>query len=427
MKAKIRNGLPICLLTALCLGCSVSAVCVSTVRASAAENVVLSVDTMGFGRSELPNGYAGKTYPVFAFTATDGNGRQVADAQATVFGPSGNILPVKNGRFDTEAEGEYTIEYLARKGSDVATDSLQINVLSASAYSAPTYTVNEDIVDVADTGNVIFLPEGTLNGENVTLNVSVEYDGLYACDPQIEERAETAYFTPEAEGDYIITYTLTDFVGGRVEAEKVITVFDSDVPVLRVPSVSKVAHVGEESKYPIAEAVLYRDGAKIYVPVKTSVGNTDITESMTYTPTEAGTYTVKYTAANVYDKEKVSVSEQVVTVYGEGEADSMYAARYFAFNNMQMGYRTESDGKENFVATLSAVAAGESSGFHFKTPLRQEYLSVLLGADGADSAFGAVQICFTDSKYSDERISIVLRENAEKRIDVFVNGNKVTE
>lgn len=427
MKAKIRNGLPICLLTALCLGCSVSAVCVSTVRASAAENVVLSVDTMGFGRSELPNGYAGKTYPVFAFTATDGNGRQVADAQATVFDPSGNVLPVKNGRFDTEAEGEYTIEYLARKGSDVATDSLQINVLSASAYSAPTYTVNEDIVDVADTGNVIFLPEGTLNGENVTLNVSVEYDGLYACDPQIEERAETAYFTPEAEGDYIITYTLTDFVGGRVEAEKVITVFDSDVPVLRVPSVSKVAHVGEESKYPIAEAVLYRDGAKIYVPVKTSVGNTDITESMTYTPTEAGTYTVKYTAANVYDKEKVSVSEQVVTVYGEDEADSMYAARYFAFNNMQMGYRTESDGKENFVATLSAVAAGESSGFHFKTPLRQEYLSVLLGADGADSAFGAVQICFTDSKYSDERISIVLRENAEKRIDVFVNGNKVTE
>lgn len=185
MKAKIRNGLPICLLTALCLGCSVSAVCVSTVRASAAENVVLSVDTMGFGRSELPNGYAGKTYPVFAFTATDGNGRQVADAQATVFDPSGNILPVKNGRFDTEAEGEYTIEYLARKGSDVATDSLQINVLSASAYSAPTYTVNEDIVDVADTGSVIFLPEGTLNGENVTLNVSVEYDGLYACDPQI--------------------------------------------------------------------------------------------------------------------------------------------------------------------------------------------------------------------------------------------------
>ena len=427
MKAKIRSGLLICLLTALCLGCSVSAVCVSTVRASAAENVVLSVDTMGFGRSELPNGYAGKTYPVFAFTATDGNGRQVADAQATVFDPSGNILPVKNGRFDTEAEGEYTIEYLARKGSDVATDSLQINVLSASAYSAPTYTVNEDIVGVADTGSVIFLPEGTLNGENVTLNVSVEYDGLYACDPQIEERAETAYFTPEAEGDYIITYTLTDFVGGYVEAEKKITVSDSDVPVLRVPSVSKVAHVGEESKYPIAEAVLYRDGAKIYVPVKTSVGNTDITESMTYTPTEAGTYTVKYTAANIYDAEKTAVSEHAVTVYGEGETDSMYAARYFAFDNMQMGYRTESDGKENFVATLSAVAAGESSGFHFKTPLRQEYLSVLLGADGADSAFGAVEICFVDSKYADEKICIVLRENAEKRIDVFVNGNKVTE
>ena len=428
MRTKHANRWRLCLPAVLFLICTALAVSFSVVRANAAESIEFSIDTLGFGRSELPDGYAGKSYPVFAYTATNGEGQRVTDTQVTVFDPAGNILPIKNGRFDTETTGKYTIEYTAWMGDVTASKTLLIEVLSADRYSAPSYTINDEIVSAADTGSLILLPEGTVNGENVTVNLSVTYtDGEYPCQPQIGEGTETAYFVPVTEGTYSLVYTLTDFVGGSAEAKKEITVSDSDLPILRVPSVSKVAHAGMESKYPVAGAVLYRDGKQIYVPVKMSVGDQDITQTMAYTPDKAGEYTVTYTAANIYDTTQIARFEQRVTVYGEAEENAMYAARYFSFDNMKLSYRSESEKLESFVAVLSAVSGGDLSSFDFKTSIPEEYLSVSLGADGQDSSFGSLQICFRDSKYDDEQICVVLKENADKKIDVFLNGRKVKE
>lgn len=428
MRTKNRKKWLICVLTLLCMICGALAVGLSEMHADALEPIRFSIDTLGYGRSDLPDGYVGKSYPVFEYTATDGAGQRVTDTQVTVFGPSNTILPIKNGRFDTETEGQYTIEYTARKGDVVATEIMQINVLPESEYSAPSYSVNSEIVDSADTGSMILLPDGNVNEDNVSVNVSVKYkSGSYSCEPIIEDGAEIAYFVPETEGIYSVVYTVTDFVGGCVKTEKEITVSDSGLPVLRVPSVSKVAHVGEASKYPVAEAVLYREGKQMYVPVKTSVENQDITQTMTYTPEQAGKYTVTYTAANIYDTDKITVSKHIVTAYGELGTDTAYVARFFAFDNMTMAYRSESETLENYVATLSAVSAGESSTFDFKNPVREEYLSVSLGSDGADSSFGAIRINFIDSKHADERICIMLKENDDKKIEVYLNGRKVAD
>lgn len=427
MRTKSAGKWLLCALTALCLMCGVAAVCVPSTNANAATGITLSVDTLGYARSELPQGYAGKSYPVFAYTATDADGAPVANADVTVFDPSGKMLPLKNDRFDTAVEGKYKMEYTARKDSVFAQDTIEITVLGASAYTAPTYAINADIKGSVLTGENVLLPEGVMTGEGAKADVSVTYAGDYTCEPQILGGDGAVYFVPEAAGTYTLKYEITDFVGGTNTATKTITVTDSELPILRVPSVSKVAHVGAASKYPIAEAILYRNGEKIYVPVKTFVNDTDITQSMMFAPTQAGTYTVKYSAANIYDAQKVAESEHTVTVYGDAEPSDAYANRFFAFDNMTMTYRNEVQDKESFVTVLTAVAQGNKATFDFKNPIREEFLSVALGAEGKANSFGSLNIRFVDSKHADESICITLKENDDKKVEVSLNGKKVAD
>ena len=82
-------------------------------KASAAEQTVSSItieiDYGNYDGKDLPEGEVGMSYPVFSCVASDNNGNDVSNVRITVRNPENKIIPQKNGRFDTEEIGNYSI------------------------------------------------------------------------------------------------------------------------------------------------------------------------------------------------------------------------------------------------------------------------------------------------------------------------------
>ena len=415
----------------LCLLCVAAIMLATHHSAGAASDIILQVDTLGYGRTDLPNGYAGKSYPVFECGAVDMQGNEISDIRILVFDPTGKILPIKNGRFDTPVTGNYGIEYTARNGGSTVIEVYTVTVLASEAYTPIAYTIHSEIPAAAYTGQIVLLPEGTYEGGAAEVRVATDitYSGDHTCVPALFGASDSPYFIPETEGTYRLTYTVTDIVGEAVKQSKDITVTDDAKPILRTPSIAATARKGVAAAYPVTEAVLYRDGAKIFVPVKTFVNETEITQSMTYTPTEAGQYTVKYSAVNLYDTSKVAEYSRTVTVYGEPDENEAYANRFFALENLSMAYRAEEAELENFVTVFTANAAGASAKAEFGTPIREETLSIALGTDGTGAEFEALSVRFTDSKHADESVVVSFVPNGADPdyTDVLLNGKHVNQ
>ena len=68
------------------------------------------------------------SYPVFSCVASDNNGNDVSNVRITVRNPENKIIPQKNGRFDTDEIGNYSVEYVAVSGAMSAAKTISINV-----------------------------------------------------------------------------------------------------------------------------------------------------------------------------------------------------------------------------------------------------------------------------------------------------------
>lgn len=409
-------------------GCLAAAVFMNTFPTKADSTLTLSIDTLDYNTRELPKGYEGMSYPVFKCVALDETGNRVTDVEGIVYDSNGEILTVKDGRFQTETAGDYKIEYTVNKlGYPAVTETLCIEVLEADNYTQLTYAPNEEVVSATTTGTPIFLPNATVQGggEIVSVGISVIYEGEYSTETTLSEVDGLKYFIPEAEGEYIVSYSSSDFVGGISQAKYNIVVTDSMYPILNTPSVMSVAHVGKEIVFPVAEAILYKDGEKIYVPVAVDVNEEDITSTMCYKPEQAGQYTVQYSAVNVYDKSFKTEYSTVFTAYGEESV--FYAARYFGLDGFEIGYREESEDRESYVTTFTSTAEAEKASFSFKNALPVECLSVSLGVETRAYNFRTLNIYFTDSKYAEQRVCLSLQENEHGYIDVLLNGKSVNE
>ncbi len=405
--------------------------------AIATEKITIDVDTLSYNENMLPKGVEGKTYPVFACTAVDGAGNAVENVDVVVYNPNGELVPINENRFSTTMVGKYKIAYRATKGAVEEKVELFVSVIEAGKYVAPYYTVNEDVVASSYTGEQVFLYDGEYGGGNGELNVSteIEYDGSHTVEAsEIENYGLCDYFIPTVEGMYTLKYTVTDIVGGTVTVNKEISVVDSLAPIMNQPTIVVVGAVGEEMSFAHTEATVYVEGMQIYVPVKVYVNDTEVTETMKYTPTSKGTYTVKYEAVNVFDAgNTAAIYQQEVQVFDKEENKQNqvpYLNNYLNLHGLEGSWRSQPEssddkveGMEYDVYLLTADGSDTNVSAKLNTAMPLEYANIKIGLESALTECSCLTFTYSDCKDSEKQITVTLKANVDAtKADVWVNG-----
>lgn len=398
--------------------------------------------------NNMPNAVKNETYPIFDYSATDNLGNKVDDVSVLVYyDQDGNtnigsnlddkLVLVKDGRFLTDKEGIYIIEYVANKGRISKRERIYVKALSVEDYVAPQYVPNKNIPSSITAGEKVFLLEGDLLEDTrygkTDVTTEIIYEGLYS--PQkikvCENKKDFDYFIPKVSGQYRIRYKLENILGENkiVYVDKIIDVLDSECPKIEMPGFSKVYFKGETVKFPTAQAIEYTNGEVYYVPIKIFINDEEITSSMEYTFSALGTYEVKYEAQNIFTENKSAIKQQVVVNDRAVDSKEMFISKYMYLDGFEEKYFKDSLEYENKVLTLTTPnEKRDRSYMEFKRPIIEEMLNVSVGVETLKCNFERLYVRFIDSENSNEFIEMSFAENVEKGVRSvvkYLNGKPV--
>lgn len=389
--SKISAIAVLCLIFALSLSVSVA-------FAEDLPSVTLEINYGEYEENALPVGKAGLSYEVFGYSATDENGGKVTDVSVYVYAPDGKIVPVKSGRFETATVGDYKIEYVA-KHSDVV-EKKTVNVTVTDEEHPLAYEISDKIVSTAHTGETVFLPDGTAGGGIGLLSVetTVTLGGKAA---ELYESDGGKYFVPGKRGDYVLSYSLTDFVGQKESFTLTISVTDLKKPIVSLPSVPKIVIEGSELTLPVVDGILYDGDNVYYLPVKVLFDETDVTREMKCVPETVGAHTVKYICENPFDKSFKEEYVFDVEVIADSE-DELVFDKHFAFENFG-----SVSGADDDAYVLSALSNGSAS-FSFESALPVSRLDIGMAGVSSASEYSSAKLVLTDMKNAADKAEIKL-------------------
>ena len=398
------------------------------------KNVKINVDTFGYSENSLPQATVDREYPVFEATAYDNYGFKMSAVNVAIYDPDGNPTLLKNGRFTPTKEGRYSIVYTASNAYITGSKTIYVEV--GTEYDPPIYLVSDEIVSETTVGQKISLYEGRTAGGIGEIAV-VRTVTFGETEIPTYNFGKEDYFYPVQSGDYIVKYTVTDQIGNSGTFEKVISVSDGFVPVMEIPNFSKVNLVGRTVNLPRVSATVHKDEISCFVPVEVYFDETDITDTLTYTPQSAGTHTVKYVAKSVAGEEYDAVYEVDIQVNDPTSQTNSgktlpFVDNYFWVDGFNKGYsdkayRLAADGS---VATASA---------QFLTALPQDLLNLTFSITAKKAGtnneilsynnFEQVRVRFTDSEMANEEIMLTLERytwGGTENVGLYVNGKFIS-
>lgn len=191
----------------------------------------LRVDVGDADPNNMPDAVVGGTYPVPTATAFDfGSGSMIA--RVTVWrnysGTSPISVPITDGKFKVEYAGTYTIEVSATDAFGNEAKQL-LRVEAKDSVPEVQLTVDTATADKeASLGEWVKVPEYSVTGGsgNVhTVITAVSPDASFTLDDGVYG------FRPEIEGDYVVTYTATDYIGRTDTVSYTVNAKRGTVPV----------------------------------------------------------------------------------------------------------------------------------------------------------------------------------------------------
>lgn len=372
----------------------------------------LVIDTQGYLAERLPEAQVGTAYPLFSAKAYDRVDGEIEDLQISVYEnyktAEQREIPVVENSFIPEMAAEYTVVYVAKDFSGniktakfivSAKDKLQEMELLLSELPEAFYSVGE-VYEVPD-----FSVEG--GSGNKTVKVILIKDG-----ETLAEGVKNYFF--EQEGNYILRYLITDYLGTESVFDYSLNVTFSEKPI--VGNVILPAYLIDGFKYEFPELSAYK-----YSEQGETVAEYDIFVDIGGEETKLGT-------------DRIFVPE--VESSGD-EMNVRYVAYGFNDNNAVIEQKikvlkaTDTEGNLN-MADLFVVEEGDAkweadrNSLLLKTSqeLKLQYYNAVLV-----SQFG---IMFDVPEYANayEKLDIVLTDSADKdvsvRISVYRNAADTT-
>ncbi len=267
--------------------------------ASTGDVYVLNVDGRSFGEAtysddekpvilpeytgnDVPVAQVGEGYKVVAYEAIDAYSQVVSHSYKVLY--DGAEIPVTNGEFIPTKAGVYTIEYRAIDAfGNESKYSIHLNALER--VTTPMLSVEGEVPTSVAYGQTVLLPEYTVSGGAGGLigKVKVTLGGEEI--PVIGGK-----FVAEKIGEYLVTYSVTDYLGRTESKYYFIDCQYGLLPMIDegIISLPPAFIDGESYEFDKYEAVFYLAGGnKNYVTPKiqiTDASGAYILDGLNYTP-----------------------------------------------------------------------------------------------------------------------------------------------
>ena len=339
----------------------------------------ITIEYGEFTNDTYPSGYVGETYPLYnakAFDEEDGFVNVQKSVYYNYYSDSRAILSVIDNKFKPNREGVYTIVYTATdRFGNVATEYVDINVLSALSAPKFSYEVHSEYVTECKVGQIISLPYVTFSGE---VGYKTNRVSITKGDKEFSYNEKNNKFTVVETGDYKIAFSAVDFLGRTSEFSYTLKAEVSDLPLF-VDDVEKLVCenfiAGYLHKLPDVKAVMVdANNNLVDVPVRVTTNNGVINDGY-ITPERSGEIKLTFTAEH-----NGKINELVVErkVYSITDTDGIDMKSMFIHpSNIQSVYT------EDGFAEYKVTGTGKI-----------QYLNTVL----SENAFVKIQ---TDSQYND--------------------------
>lgn len=382
-------------------------------------------------KDNRPCGEVGKPFPFFdveAYDFMDGQNIEITRKAFLKYGTDGQRAFAENGdAFIPDEAGTCSIVYTATDRSGnfetyvIDTEIYTaLNPLTAKLENNTLYDVDDSILKY-HTGDVITIPrnisvQGGAGSYNIVCGVFKTETGE---EIDITENATIQVFS---QGYYTISYSISDYLSNETYIDKLIYVYERELPLIDPPYIPSVAMKGKKFFLPDYSAEdLYSFGTsvaakKIYLVTENDVAAEPykVEAGTYYTPSaNAEKLYVRFYAENVVDK-SLSYTSEPIEVY---LIDPTCIADYFyaKSGNIQVEYTESGD---------PLFTTNEDASMFFINALRAELsLSFLVPKEKKN-----FDITFTlqDSEKTNQRVTITLADKSGGS-DVFVNGNLAGE
>ncbi len=381
---------------------------------------VLTVDMDGM--AEAPDAKVGVPYKLFAVTAEDDfcDASSVRVTSRVLFG--NETVEVKNGAFTPAQAGRYTIEYTAKDGYGNSTVR-RIEVEARTDISPVRLVMNEDWAEKLQYGVPVTFPDYAGEGGSGRYY----YSQTVTCNGDPVE-AEGGGFTPLADGEYVVTLRVDDYLGQSDTETKTYTVsyealfvFEEDSILLPPAFLAGNPYVFTEytAGYYAAEGS-ERSEAVARIEVTDGNGTHTVGADGLYTP--AAGSPVKEAAVRIIFEAQAGgktiekTIERTVPIV-ELQSGSGFITQYFLLGNGTMTAR-------NQYITLEAAAAGDVTAQFIRAVPVDEF-SMEFKANEQDgvvrSGFDALEITLTDKYDPSVQLVFTLRNDGDG-ITLLVNG-----
>ncbi len=361
--------------------------------------------SIAMSQDEMPTGEVGRAYKVPEVTAFDYySGDCVVSTKIYRDYASANPISVGlvNGAFTPTVAGWYTVEYSS------------VDMLGNEVYETRSVYVSDDLGDITiamptlpsevDLGTFVSTPVATYAGDCGLASLKITAS---LGDETIELKDG---FIPEKEGDWKITYTVTDYVGRVGTAEHVVTAKKTNVAQLMGAIVLPKVFLSDSAYVlPQIYAKDYSTGVMETKPCTVVV--TDKNGDKTYKPGDT------FTPSVVVNGDKVKVSYQYNgQVLQEKEVPTILAVEKAKVSGRNYLYGTGftssfKDAEGNFLddgIMVTADAESASCGWMFATKQLFEDLLIEFQGDKARTTFGALKITLVDVTDDDVKVSLTI-------------------
>ena len=378
----------------------------------------ITVDFEDYDENCLPNAGKGLSYPVFNATAMDkvfGD----ADVKTTVYynyeSQQRYQVNIKDGRFETDTVGYYTIEYLAYDGFKNESKKLVTVYCSETTPALTVEPVGEYTIS-GGTGALIFPAEMKYSGGTgavTTYAVAKSQDG--------EELRIDEGFRPEKECVYKVTLYAVDMLGKTATFEYDLTITVNSEPVfIDEPILPKFFLKGFNYTLPTIPAYDYSSGAEceqLETTIAIKDGKDggqvrDLASNVTDFVADAdGFATVIYKATGAKGSNMVEYKVRVVDGWRDYENYSFDLKKYFYGENIEV---TDS-------ADSIKVSASVDTSYTFVNPVIANRFETKFAI--TNGGFDCLQLVFEDSKDSNVGFTVEIdksrsaTENAPLRIN----------
>ena len=383
----------------------------------------------------MPNAVVGESYPVPEATATDRVSGK-SDVNVSVWQNYGTdaqkMVDIQNGKFAVEQVGTYAIVYQAQDyAGNTAREVLWVRAILSKYHSK----LKIDIVDAPtqiEVGTLQELPKTTFSGGSG--NVSVSYsltNGSNTCE------IVDGKFRLEQVGDWVLTCTVTDYIGMQATDQCVIKGVTSGKPVLHETPVLPSGYVsGATYTLPLLYAYEYSGGAKTQKVCDVAVtygGNTATYQAgKTFTPTVENDkdfikIAYKSNGETLFEQDvpvRVVLGKEPIPNSTGRFRDVVNIEKYFySTDDLTIVNNYELAGYQGIKITANSQM--DSAKTQFINPQAENAFSLAFLTVPGQSKFTKINVTLTDSENSDVSVRATLQK-AEGKTLLFV-GDKTLE